>query len=235
MQIFEKDYALTYSHIDWRGIARPSALFDFMQDAATSHAHALHLDREDIHALWVLSRIQVEIDRPLQPYEALHLSTWCAGIKGASWLRAFDFTVDGAPIGRAISSWVILNSQSHRILRPSTIPAAAEYACADRPTLPMPGKLDLGSLTPHHTHTVRYSDLDVNRHLNNVRIAALVSDTLDLPADAFVRTLQINYTAESPAGTELTLSCAHTDDRFAVRGEADGRIRFEAAGTLAAR
>jgi len=33
--IFDKDYELTYSHIDWRGTARPSAYFDFMQDAAT--------------------------------------------------------------------------------------------------------------------------------------------------------------------------------------------------------
>ena len=50
MQVFEKDYELTYSHIDWRGVSRPSAVFDFMQDAAPQHARFCHLDRDDIGA-----------------------------------------------------------------------------------------------------------------------------------------------------------------------------------------
>ena len=233
MQVFEKDYELTYSHIDWRGVSRPSAVFDFMQDAATQHARFCHLDRDDIGAIWVLSRMRLELDRPLRPYERLHLATFCAGIKGASWLRAFDFSVDGAPVGRAISSWVVLETGSHRILRPSSVPGAADYACSDRPTLPMPGKLSLPALTHSHDHPVRYSDLDVNRHLNNVRIAALVSDALDPGANEFVNTLQINYTAETPPGAVLSLSAAREGAGFAVRGEAEGRVRFEAAGTLA--
>lgn len=55
LQFFEKDYPITFSHIDNRGIARPSALFDIMQDAATEHADALHLNADDLGALWVLS------------------------------------------------------------------------------------------------------------------------------------------------------------------------------------
>lgn len=234
MQIFEKEYDLTYSHIDWRGVSRPSALFDFMQDAATCHARMAHLDRDDLHALWVLSRMHLEVSRPLGPYDRLHLETWCAGIKGASWLRAFSFSVGGEPVGRAMSSWVILDPVTHRILRPDTVPAAADYACLDRETLPMPGKLSCAGLTPHHSHPVRYSDLDVNNHLNNVKIAALVSDALDLGPDEFVRALQINYTAETPAGAVVSLSAARTAEDFRVCGEADGKTRFEAAGAFGA-
>ena len=142
--IFDKDYELTYSHIDWRGTARPSAYFDFMQvpaasrycdcmkAAATVHARSCHLDRDDIGALWVLSRMHAEFTRPLAPYDTLRVTTWCAGIKGPSWLRAFEFSVDGQPAGRAMSSWVILDAETHRIRRPTTVPQAADYACEER-------------------------------------------------------------------------------------------------------
>lgn len=231
-EVFVKPYELTYSHIDWRGVVRPAAYFDFMQDAATVHAQMAHLDREDLRVIWVLSRMHAEFERPLAAYERLTLSTWCAGIKGASWLRAFDFAVDGKPVGRAISSWVILDPESHRVLRPASVPAAADYICTDRPALPMPGKLACAGLPLHHTYQVAYSDLDINRHLNNVRIAALVSDAIDLGEDDLVRSLQINYTAETPLGAVLTLHAERTADTFAVQGVTEGRVRFEAAGTF---
>lgn len=230
--IFEKDYELTYSHIDWRGTARPAAYFDFMQDAATVHARQIGLDRDDIGAIWVLSRMHAEFTRPLAAYDTLRVTTWCAGIKGPSWLRAFSFSADGEPAGQAISSWVILDADTHRIRRPTSVPQAADYACEDRDALPMPGKLDVSGMALHHTHPILYSDLDVNGHLNNVRIAALVSDALDLTAQDFVRSLQINYTAETPAGLTLSLYAERTADTFRVRGEAEGKIRFEAAGTF---
>ncbi len=231
-EVFVKSYELTYSHIDCHGVARPASYFDFMQDAATVHARMAHLDHGDLNAIWVLSRMYAEFDRPLIAYENLELSTWCAGIKGASWLRAFAFAVDGKTVGRAISSWVILDRDTHRILRPANVPAASDYICADRTTLPIPAKLTLAGLSLHHTHRVEYSDLDINRHLNNVRIAALVSDALDLSETDFVRTIQINYTAETPFGATLELYAKRTADTFAVQGIAEGRVRFEAAGTF---
>lgn len=233
--IFDKDYELTYSHIDWRGVARPDAYFDFMQDAATVHARLCHLDRDDIGALWVLSRMYVEFERPLSAYDVLRITTWCAGIKGPSWLRAFEFWSNGQPAGRAISSWVLLDAQTHRILRPSTVPAAAEYTCAARETLPMPAKLDVSGLPLHHTHPIVYSDLDINNHLNNVKIAALVCDSLDLNQTDFVRTMQINYTAETPAGLTLSLHADRSGQDFRVCGQAQDTVRFEAAGTLTGR
>ena len=84
--VFVKSYELTYSHIDWRGVARPAAYFDFMQDAATVHAHMAHLDSGALSAIWVLSRVHAEFVRPLSPYDIVQVSTWCAGIKGASCL-----------------------------------------------------------------------------------------------------------------------------------------------------
>ena len=142
--------------------------------------------------------------------------------------------VRGAALsGVAISSWVILDPQTHRVLRPATVPAAANYVCAERETMPMPGKLDCQTLPFHHAHQVTYSDLDINRHLNNVRIAELVSDSLELGETDFVRSIQINYTAETPPHAQLELCAARTPDAFSVCGVSDGSVKFQAAGTFA--
>ena len=85
----------------------------------------------------------------------------------------------------------------------------------------------------HHVHPVLYSDLDVNNHVNNVRVVELVSDALDLQRQpGFVSSLQVNYTAETTFGEQLSLLCGTVDGARYVRGEADGKTRFEALATL---
>ena len=142
---FQRDYPLTYTHIDCHGLLRPGALFEIMQDAATQHAELLHISAGDIGALWVLSRLRVQLDRPLRAEETLSLTTWCAGIKGATWLRGFCFQIGGEPVGQAISSWVVLDPVNRRLLRPSAVSASstawtALYAC--------PSLLALASILP---------------------------------------------------------------------------------------
>lgn len=232
---FQRDYPLTYTHIDCRGLLRPGALFEIMQDAATSHAEALHIAATDIGALWVLSRLRVQLDRPLRAEETLSLTTWCAGLKGATWLRGFRFHVNGEPVGQALSAWVVLDPVNRRLLRPSAVPAAAHYqnAPAADGMIP-PGKLRLPEGAFHHTHIVRYTDMDVNRHLNNARIVDIISDALELEnrAGVFLSSLQVNYTAESVAGDALALHVGEADGIYAIHGLCSGSERFEAAAVF---
>ena len=101
VDLLTREYEVNYSHIDNRGIARPSFLWNIIQDAATVHAEALHIGPLDLRIVWVLSRMKARLARPLLPYERLRCETWCPGIKGASWYRSFSFFVDNKPVGDA--------------------------------------------------------------------------------------------------------------------------------------
>ena len=125
VDLLTREYEVNYSHIDNRGIAKPSFLWNIMQDAATVHAEALHIGPLDLRIVWVLSRMKARLTRPLLPYERLRCETWCPGIKGASWHRSFSFFVDNKPVGDAQSMWVTLDPETHRIVRPSAFPEAA--------------------------------------------------------------------------------------------------------------
>lgn len=239
MQVYlEKTYPMGFRYIDNRGLARPSAMFDMMQDAATVHAEASHIGREDLQALWVLSRLHCQLARPITVHEEIQVRTWCAGVRGATWLRAFELRAGTELVGQALSSWVVLDPDNRRILRPAQIPAMRNYLeilPAECPAVP--GKLACGALQAHHVHKVRYSDLDVNGHMNNVKIVDVVCDGLELDCRTgrFVSEIQVNYTAECMPGEELVLSVADSPEGLTyVFGTVEGQSRFEACARLSA-
>ncbi len=232
-ELLSREYEVNFSHIDIKGEARPSFLFHMMQDVATVHAHDLNIDAQTLHIVWVLSRIRVTVTRPLLPYEKVRCETWCPGMRGASWYRSFAFYVKDEKVGEAQSMWVTLDPATRRILRPNVLPDINRVIVSEgeKPE-PLP-KLSCENVRPHHEHTVRYSDLDVNNHLNNVRIADIVTDALELQKQpGFVSSLQINYTAETVYGETLSLFCDSKDGARFVRGDADGKTRFEALARL---
>ena len=142
--------------------------------------------------------------------------------------------VDEQPVGDAQSMWVTLDPDTHRILRPSAFPAAEDYLHTARGDLfEALLKLSCDTVRPHHVHAVQYSDLDINNHVNNVRVVELISDALDLQRQpGFVSSLQVNYTAETACGEQVALLCGTVDGARFVRGEVDGKAHFEALATL---
>ncbi len=229
---------LTFAQFDCRGVSRPSALFDLMQDTATVHAHTLGLGGDELSIAWALLRMAVEQTRPFYPGEALACETVFEGVKGPNWCRSFYFRDrTGAQVARASSTWAMLDAQTHGLLRPRERPACAHWVTPPADSFVPPKKLSHDALTPHHVHKVRYSDLDMNNHLNNVKIVDLIADGLELErrAGQFVSSLQVNYTAECRDGDALTLLTGRdAQDTHYIFGRADGADRFAAAARLSA-
>ena len=113
VELLSREYEISYSHIDNRGVAKPSFLWSMMQDAATVHAEALGLGPAALGVVWVLSRIKATLTRPLLPYERVRCETWCPGFKGPSWYRCFAFYIDDVQVGEAQSMWVTLEPSTH--------------------------------------------------------------------------------------------------------------------------
>jgi len=230
-ELLSRVYETNYSYIDNRGRARPSFLFHIMQDAATVHAEQLRFSAQALHVLWVLTSVSVSLTRPLLPYESIRCDTWCPGARGVRWYRCFAFFVEDEKIGEATSLWVALDPQTRRILRPNALPKnnIIFYRTEETPLL-SPLKFSCDHVQQQGLYTVRYSDLDINHHLNNARIVDLASDTLALQERTdFLSALQIHYTAETVYGETISLLRGVTDNQASyVRGEARGTTRFEA-------
>ncbi|MEG2378494.1 MAG: thioesterase [Clostridia bacterium] len=237
MREFKKEYIVGAGETDCKNECRPSALLNFMQDAATTHAGIIGLSRDTLvlqnGAIWILTRCKYELSRPIAAFETIGIETWHRGLRGAMWYRDFSITAGGVEIGRAINAWVLADVTTHRAMRPTGMEEIdAKSANPDRALQIMLKKLQTGAeLSKIMTKRVNYSDLDVNCHINNAKYGDLVCDAIHLEHGGFIREMQINYLAECRVGEEIELFAS--DDRTFVRGiGSDGDARFEAKISL---
>lgn len=238
---YEKTYTVDTRDVDPFNCCRSSSLLGILQEAGTDAAQQLHVSREEIitryNAFWMLARTWYRLDRPLRWGEQIQVKTWHRGGKSAAMYRDFDLSVAGVPVGEAVSTWVMADVDSHKLLRLSGVTefegTSGGALCKDKllPKLHLPEGLTLAERRRLH-----YSDTDINGHVNNSRYADFVCDAVHMERlghTRFLSQLQVGYLAECLPGEELDLLSGTQEGRHYVRGaDALGKPRFEAALTL---
>lgn len=238
---FEYPYTVDSRDTDPFGCCRPSALLAMFQEAATEAALDLHVSREEMlerhNAFWMLARMWYRLDRPLRWNEHFTVRTWHRGGKGASMYRDFDLYEGEKHIGEAVSTWVLADADTHKPLRLSHLSefqgTSGEGLCKDK--LLTKVRLPEGMALAEE-RLLRYSDADINRHVNNSKYADFACDALHMETlgeGQFVSTLQVGFLAECRPGETLELYTGQADGIWYVHGtDAGGKSRFDAALTL---
>lgn len=239
---YEGQFRVDSRDVDLFNQCRPSAVLGILQEAATQAALALGASGPEVLAkyncLWMVTRSWVELDAPLRWNDLVDVKTWHRGGSGASTYRDFDLSRDGKPIGQGTTIWVMVDADSRKLFR---IRDLAEFQGTDGGELcksvklhriPMPEAFD------HRTRRdLRYSDTDINGHVNNIHYADFACDSLhleELGRGKFVRSLQIGYVNECRAGETIWVDTAARGDELLARGAGeDGVERFEFSLTLA--
>ena len=211
------------------------------QEAATEAACDLHLSgpevRERYNAFWMLARIRYKLKRPLCWDEPVAIKTWHRGGKAAVMYREFDLSVNGEPVGQALSAWVLTGVESRRILHLAEIGEIADTSGGSLCRTDVLRKLRLPEgLTAVEERRLHYSETDVNGHVNNTRYADFICDALELEeigAGKYVSQLQLCYLTECMAGETVRLCVGREGEVWCVRGEGlDGEGRFDGILTL---
>lgn len=238
---FELDYRVDSRDIDMFQQCRPSALLGILQEAATQAAAALHISGpealEKYNALWMVTRTWVELDKPIRWDDRLTIRTWHRGAAAASSYRDFDLLRGDEPIGRGVMLWVLADADQRRLLRMKDL---TEFHGTDGGELnrsirlrrpQMPSQFDGRSL-----RELRYSDTDINGHINNIHYADFACDALHLERygrGQYVRSIQLDYVSECMAGETVTINTAAEGSCLYARGVGgDGTERFLCVLTL---
>lgn len=238
----EMDYVVDSRDVDLFGQCRPSALLGILQEAATRASMALKVSGpealEKYNALWMINRIWVEVDAPIRWNDHLTVRTWHRGAAGVSSYRDFDIFRDGKTIGQAVTSWVLVDADSHKLFRLKDL---AEFVGTDGGELMKDIKLHRApqpeAFDQRTRRDMRYSDTDINGHINNTHYADFACDALHMEEcckGRFVRSFQLDYTGECKAGETIWLDTAVRGSELFAKGEGeDGSRRFDCVLTLA--
>lgn len=223
--IWEETFALRFGAIDRSDRLTADAAFGFFQEAAISHAERLGVGRAAMAGRgqgWVLSRITVFMERRPRWGETITVRSWPRGGERLFALRDYDIRdASGAPLVRGRSSWLILDLEKRRPLRPQAV----------MDNLPLNPGLDAlpgggGGLEARDgliragERRALYSDIDYNGHVNNVRYIQWIQDIAApgmLEQAAQIR-LDINYLNEVLPGEVTGLWTAALDEGMAVEG-----------------
>ncbi len=211
VSIYKKEYHVDYGDADYYRKIKLSSLFNYFQDVASLHAEKLELGVEKLLAeqgvTWVLVKILVQMEKFPALGEKLTVETWPLEPKKLEFER--DFFVkdsEGNIIGRAISSWVIMDVESREIRRTELFPGRFPQFNQFRAIDGRMGKIKAnGQLQQVYKKTIGYSDIDINGHLNNSKYIDYITDcfSIEKHGQYAVDTIQVSYISEALAGDSI--------------------------------
>ena len=236
-----EEFVIQSDDVDYRSVCRWSSMLSLMQRAADTHIETIGVSREQMLELgmgWMLITMDMTMNKVPEYGNKIHIATWSRGSKGALWNRDYRFkNEDGKEMGTARSVWALVDIHKRKILRPSAfpykVPVYSESVGSPPEKSIIPDEIVLQDA---HTHTVRYSGIDSNGHLNNARYADLCWDTLTIDElkHKNVTGFRITYHQEARLNDQMALKRSSGEDgTIYVQGvSSEGANFFEAAIVL---
>jgi medium-chain acyl-[acyl-carrier-protein] hydrolase len=173
--LYDEPFEVRSAEISPDGLLHLFRVADIIQEAAGKNADQLGFGMHDIAengSIWALTRLQLLAHKPISGSQRYRLQTWPAGIQRLWALRRYRIIDEhGDEVLQGISYWMVLDKVSHR---PQRIPNhLAERTWIEAPAqLPNWSNLEF-ELDPDGFATdqirVRFSDLDINDHVNNAQ------------------------------------------------------------------
>ncbi|MBP7147733.1 MAG: acyl-ACP thioesterase [Acidobacteria bacterium] len=198
--------------IDPHGRLTIPTLCGYLQEAAGSHAHALGFSIEQIAGrgyTWVLSRLHLRMDRFPHWREEVFVDTWPSNLEGVMATREYRLRDGvGLTIGIATSGWLVIDLERRRpvripdFMREPGIDVGERVLRDDFDRLPVPQPVEA-----ELRWAVRWHDLDLNQHVNNVRYAEWVLESAppEMLQSCTLRSLELDFRGECRFGAEVAI------------------------------
>jgi len=196
------------------------SIFNFMQEAASRHAEALGVSIQQLlseNYTWLLSRLKVKIASFPVWQDQIWISTWPSGAQRLFALRDFEIRdKDNQAVAAAVSAWLVLDVQKRRPVRIGPFVERLKPLEGDHI---LPGPLDKLPGLEYRTHekkfVVRYRDLDINQHVNNVSFVEWLVESIPVRVfnTSVLAELEINFLAEAFYEDHILAACHPQDSQ----------------------
>ena len=218
--IYEIDYLPRFRESGHDALIGLKGYMDYFQDIAAGQYHVLDKDNSTIHekygVAWVYSKYKLKIHSKTDFDHLLTIRAWISRLDAVRSWQEMEIKRGEELIceGRLESCLVDLK----------------DLSIARLPRIELPDGLEVDRMTAtesftrrlkfpedaqyRYTHTVRYSELDNNRHMNNLHYVDLFMNAFDIDFydRFFVTDFEIHYVQQAYEHEELRVYCEQTEE-----------------------
>jgi len=212
-KIWVEEYPIYWYDTDRNGHLKMSAVANYLQESAWRHANHLGFGWEDLlkrNEFWVIISLMIRMTGKPAWGQKITVETWPKGVDRLFAYRDFKLMDSkGTVIGAATSAWMILDKDTRKpknvdIVRPVLHLATHQDVLDCNPPLLKP----LKEITATEPRKVRFSEVDQNGHVNNIRYIDWSLDAMhaEWHRTHRIKTMVINYLSEVDADEIIQIS-----------------------------
>jgi len=211
--ILRLDEKIPSYDVSLNGQTKFYTLCNILLDSAAVHANKFRFGYHDMrkeNVYWVLSRFHIIMHEYPSMDEQIKVETWPKGVNKLFFMRDYRIlSANDSLLTTATTAWLILDRNTGRPKKMEENNSLHNFHVENFHAIEAaPDKLP-GITEPDRCMPVvaRYSDLDINKHVNAVKYIEWVQDCF--PQDIYekknVKEFQINYQAETIYGEEVEI------------------------------
>ena len=231
--IYEKKVLIRSEQVDMTRCLRMSDLFRLLEEASIAHTEALGCTRDktlDRGLLWVITRQSAEISEMPAYDEEIIVRSWQGEMQHVFFPRFYEIEREGKVIIRGQALWMLVDEETRTFIMPEDygieIPGRPDSDDMFIPAIAIPEAA--GDAAASESLVTRFSQIDINGHMNNTRYFDIIDDSLKkeirLSSEAAApvpATVIANYLSELKLGDAFTLNQYKTGNDLYFEGAGD--------------
>lgn len=226
-----KDIYISAMMVDASYKLKLTNFFILFQDVASENAEEIGCGKAQITDKgldWVVMRVKLEFYEPIMFGNTYEFYTYPYQLRnGFAFVRNAGIrTKDKKPLAKLTSLWGLIDHKTRKMLIKPNVPYVGEEFEED--VLPLPVKHPEENATLLYSRQMRYSDTDLNGHVNNTRYIEMISDAFDLDfyMRHYIKSIDLNYMFEIHDGDQVDVYVS--DDKTYVECRVENKIMFSA-------
>jgi medium-chain acyl-[acyl-carrier-protein] hydrolase len=210
--IWTEPFKVRSYHMDMKACATIMSIAGYLQEAAGNHADSMNFGFKDMKKsglIWLLTRVKIIVHQYPGWGEEMEVSTWV--VNAEKFFSRRDFEIrdkSGKLLASAISGWMLVNAKEKR---PHSVDHVKDSFVLMPDKIAVDGEIQkieaLDKTDTKSNYTVKYSDIDIVGHVNNIQYYSIILDSLpfDFRKDYHIKSFEINYLAEALPNDELEI------------------------------
>ncbi len=221
-KIYKQKYLVETYNTSYFQTIKISDLYKYLQEVASQHSEVMKIGFDDLKnnkGAWVLTKQLIEFERLPRALEEFTVHTWSNRHNKIVANRNFLITdKDNKPIIKATSDWVVINLEKRRIIPLTKINLDFIQSFNHELFANPLEKINIiaENLVNKFTKQVRFSDIDINGHMNNTAYVDMVLDSIAEYFDKRYDLIRINtnFIQEVKFSEEISIKTYQVEDNI---------------------